>query len=146
MQRYQVIAIYAIVASAILATSMLAVIMIQRGTRSTGSIEGQGLRVYLDPECTNAVSSLDFGLLEPGSSKNFTFYLKYEGDSDFNLGMSSENWNPGTAADYMTLAWNREGQQIRPDEVLGCVVTLSVLEDVQGVSSFTLDIIISGIG
>ncbi len=145
MQRSQVIAIYALVGSVLLVTSMLAVLMLQWGTRGTGSVEGEGLSVYWDRECTNAVSSLDFGWLEPGSSKNFTLYLKCEENSDFSLIMSSENWNPSTATDYMALAWNREGQQIGPDEVLDCVVTLSVFEEVQGVGAFTLDIIISGI-
>ncbi len=60
--------------------------------------------------------------------------------------MASENWNPASATDYMTLTWNREGQQISPDEVVGFVITLSVSENVQGISSFSFDTIISGTG
>lgn len=146
MQRSQVTAIYVLVGSVLLVTSILAVLTVQWRMHGTGSVKGAGLGVYWDPECTDAASSLDFGLLELGFSKNFTLYLKNEGNIDLNLSMTSENWNPATAMDYMNLTWNREGQQIGPDELIGCVLTLSVLEDVQGVSSFTLDIIISGIG
>lgn len=146
MQRSQVIAIYVLVGSVLLVTSILAVLTIQWRMRGTGSVKGVELGVYWDSECTDATSSLDFGLLAPGSSRNFSLYLRNKGDLDLNLSMTSENWDPANAANYITLTWNREGQQISPDGVIGCVVTLSVLEDVEGISSFGLDIIISGIG
>jgi len=144
MQKSQVIAIYALVVSVLLVSSVIAVLTIQWSMLGTGSIKGVGLGVYWDLQCTNATSSLEFGLLAPGSSKNFDLYLRNEGDSDINLSMTSENWDPANATDYLTLTWNREGQQISPDEVLGFVITLSVSESIQGISSFSLDIIISG--
>jgi len=145
MQKSQVIAIYALVVSVLLVASVFAVLTIQWSMRGTGSIKGVGLGVYWDPECTNATSSLEFGLLAPGSSKIFDLYLRNEGDLDLTLNMTAENWDPAEATNYMTLTWNREGQQVSPDEVIGFVITLSVSEDIQGISSFSLDIIISGI-
>jgi len=145
MQKSQVIAIYVLVVSVLLVASVFAVLTIQWSMRGTGSIKGVGLGVYWDPECTNATSSLEFGLLASGSSKNFDLYLRNEGDLDLNLNMTSENWDPAEATDYLTLTWNREGQQISPDGVMGCVITLSVSEDIEGIGSFSLDIIISGI-
>ncbi len=144
IQRSQVIAIFTLAASVLLIASVFAMLTIQWSIRGIGSIKGIGLGVYWDPECTNATSFLEFGLLAPGSSKNFALYLRNEGDLDLNLSMTSENWDPANATDYLTLTWNREGQQISPDEVIGCVITLSVSEDSQGISSFSLDIIISG--
>lgn len=144
MERSQVLTIYALAASGLLVTGILAVLTAQWYMRGTGSIRGVGLGVYWDPECTNATSSLEFGLLTPGSSKDFDLYLRNEGDLDLNLSMTSENWDPSNATDYLTLTWNREGQQISPDEVIACVITLSVSEDIQGISSFSLDIIVSG--
>lgn len=145
MQRSQVIAIYAVVASVLLVTAILAVLTVQWSMQGTGSIRGVGLGVYWDPECTNATSSLDFGLLTPGSSRDFDLYLRNEGDLDLNLSMTSENWDSANATDYLTLTWDREGQQIIPDEVIACVITLYVSEDIEGISSFSLDIIVSGI-
>ncbi len=146
MHKIQVIAVYALVASVFLTTITFALLTTQRTIHSTGSIKGVGLGVYWDSQCTNATSSLDFGQLEPGSSKNIPLYLKNEGNSALTLNMTSENWDPANAIDYMTLTWNREGQQISPDEVIGFVITLSVSGNVQGISSFSLDIIISGTG
>jgi len=145
MPRPQALAIYTLVAS-VLVVSAFALVITQVPIQGTGSIKGLGLGAYWDPQCTNATSSFDFGALEPGSSKDFALYLRNEGNSALTLSMTSENWNPVNAADYMALTWNREGQQINPDEVVECVITLSVSENIQGVSSFSLDIIISGIG
>jgi hypothetical protein len=145
MNKSQTIPILVLVASALVA-STLALLTIQWNMRGTGSIKGVGLGVYWDPQCTNAASSLEFGELEPGSSKNFALYIRNEGTTVLTLNMTSENWDPANAADYLILTWNREAQQIDPDEVVGCVITLSVSQNIQGISSFSMDIIISGTG
>lgn len=145
MNKSQTIAILVLVAS-VLVASTLALLTIQWSMRGTGSIKGVGLGVYWDPQCTDATSSLEFGQLEPGSSKNFALYIRNEGNTLLTLNIVSENWDPANAADYMTLTWNREGQQIDPDEIIGCTITLSVSPNIQGISSFSLDIIISGTG
>ncbi|MFX0080047.1 MAG: hypothetical protein ACFE8O_12495 [Candidatus Hermodarchaeota archaeon] len=145
MNKSQTIAILVLVAS-VLVASTLALLTIQWSMRGTGSIKGVGLGVYWDPQCTDATSSLEFGQLEPGSSKNFALYIRNEGNTLLTLNIVSENWDPANAADYMTLTWNREGQQIDPDEIMGCTITLSVSPNIQGISSFSLDIIISGTG
>ena len=146
MQKTQALAIYALVASVLAVSAITALLTTQRTIHGTGSIKGVELGVYWDLPCTNATSSLDFGLLEPGSSKNFTLYLRNEGNSALTLNMTSENWNPANATDYMTLTWNREGQQISPDEVIDFVITLSVSEYTTGIDTFSLDITISGTG
>ena len=145
MQRSQILVIFVLVAS-VLVASTFALLTIQKNIQGTGSIKGVGLGAYWDQQCTNATSSIAFGLLEPASSKSFTLYLRNEGNLALTLSMTSENWNPANAADYMTVTWNREGQQINPHKVIDCVITLSVSEGIQGISSFSLDIIISGIG
>ncbi len=146
MHKSQALAIYALAASVLLVSAVTGLLTTQKTIQGSGSIKGVGLGVYWDLECTNATSSLDLGQLEPGSSKNFTLYLKNEGNSALTLSMTSENWSPTNAADYMTLTWNREGQQISPDEVKEIVITLSVSEDITGIYSFSLDIVISGTG
>lgn len=146
MHKSQALAIYSLVASVLAVSAVMALLTTQKTIQGTGSIKAIGLGVYWDLQCTNATSSLDFGQLEPGSSKNFNLYLKNEGNSALTLNMTSENWDPSNATDYMTLIWNREGQRISPDEVIEFVITLSVSENVQGISSFSLDIIISGTG
>jgi len=146
MKKSHVIAIYVLVASVLLVVSVLALLVIQWTMQGTGSIKGVGLGVYWDPQCTNSTTLLKFGRLEPGSSKSFSLYLRNEGNSAITLNMTTENWNPTNAKDYMTFTWNREGQQVSPNEVIIFTIMLSVSSDAQGISSFSLDITISGTG
>ena len=145
MQRSQVLGISVLVAS-VLVASTFALLTIQKNIRGTGSVKGVGLGVYWDSQCKNATSSIDFGLLEPGSYKDFTLYLKNEGNIVLTLNMPSKNWNPVEAANYLSLTWNREGQQVSPGQVISFVIRLSVSSNIQGISSFSLDITISGTG
>jgi hypothetical protein len=117
MQRSQILVIYVLVAS-VLVASTFALLTIQKNIHGSGSIKGVGLGVYWDLQCKNATSSIDFGMLEAGSHKDFTLYLKNEGNTDLILNMTSKNWDPTETANYMSLTWNREGQQISPDQVI----------------------------
>jgi len=146
VNRFQTLAVYAVIATALAATSVTALLTAQKTISGTGSIQTVGVGVYWDQKCTNATSSLNFGLMAPGSSKNFTLYLKNTGNSILTLSMTTKNWNPTNASNYMTLSWNREGQQINPNQVIAFVITLSVATNVQGISSFSFDTIISGTG
>jgi len=146
MQKTQALAVYALIASVVAATSVMALLTTQKTLSGTGTIKAVGIGVYWDLPCTNATSSLNFGLLEPGGSKNFTLYLKNNGNSPLTLSMTTQNWNPSTASSFMTLTWNREGQQISPNQVIQFVITLSVSPSVTGISSFSFDIIITGTG
>lgn len=111
---------------------------------SSGSIKGVGLGVYSDRWCRYTLSTLDFGELEPGSSKSSTLYLKNIGNSELTLSMTSENWNPGNTPDYMILSWNRDGHPIDPGDIVSCEITLSVSNNIQGIDSFSLDIVLAG--
>lgn len=144
MQKSHVTTIYIAVASLLICASVLAVLTIQWSMSGSGSVKGVGIGVYWNPECTNPTTSIEFGELEPGASKNFNLYLRNEGTSALNMSMSATNWNPANAADVMTLTWNREGQEVNPDQVVDLVITLSVSSDIQDISNFSMDIIISG--
>lgn len=146
MQKSQALAVSAIIASLLAATSVMALLTSQKTIGGTGSIKSVGLGVYWDQQATNATTSLNFGQLEPGSSKNFTLYMKNLGNSALTLSMTTKNWSPTGASNYMTLTWTREGQNINPTQIIAFVITLSVSASVQGISSFSMDIIITGTG
>jgi archaellum component FlaG (FlaF/FlaG flagellin family) len=145
VKKAQGIVIYALVASVLL-VSAVAALLAEKTIHGGGSIKAVGLEVYWDPACTNVTSTLDFGQMEPGSTTEFTLYLRNEGNSALTLQLTTENWTPVTAPDYLTLTWNREGQQITPTQVLDAVITLSAADNVEGIASFSLDIVISGTG
>jgi len=145
MQRSQILLIYVLVAS-VLVASTFAVITIQKDIPGAGSIKGVGLGIYWDPQCRNETSSIDFGLLEAGYQQDFTLYLENQGNTDLTLSMTTKNWNPIGASDYISLTWNREGQEISAEQVMSFVLRISVSSNIEDVSSFSLDITIYGTG
>jgi len=60
--------------------------------------------------------------------------------------MTTQNWNPSAASSYMTLTWNRQGQQINPGQVYQLAIMLSVSSSITGITTFSFGIIITGTG
>jgi len=102
--------------------------------------------VYEDPECSSRVPSVDWGVLEPGSTKNVIVYIRNEGTTAITLSLNATNWNPPNASDYMTLDWDYAGQVINPGEVVQVTLTLSVSPSIEGITSFIFDIVVTGSG
>ena len=146
MHTSKVLGVLALAALALSVAGAFAILRTQKTLGGMGTIKSIGVNVYWDQQCTNVTDSLNFGEMEPDSSKNFTLHLRNEGNIPLTLSMTSENWNPSNATSYMLLTWNREGEQVSPDEVLEFVVALSVFQNVTGINSFSLDIVIAGIG
>ena len=100
--------------------------------------------IYWDSNCTNKVSSINWGMVELGSSKNVTVYVKNTENVALTLSLSAENWNPANASKYMSLSWDYNGQPINPNTVIRITLTLTVFANVTGITDFSFDIIITG--
>ncbi|MEM3760153.1 MAG: hypothetical protein QXZ02_03460 [Candidatus Bathyarchaeia archaeon] len=114
--------------------------------RNIGAVKAIGVGVYWDATCSQAVSAIDWGILEPNASKNVTVYVRNEGNSAITLSLQTANWNPLNASDYVFLSWDYGGQAIAANSVIPVVLTLSISPNIQGVKSFSFDIIISASG
>ena len=108
-----------------------------------GTVKAVGVGVFWDSNCTNTVSFIDWGMVEPGSKNNVTIYVRNEGNVAASISLATENWNPSNASDYLTLSWNYDGRQLNPLEVVQVTLTLNISSSVHGIESFSFDIIIS---
>jgi hypothetical protein len=113
---------------------------------NAGAVKAIGVGVYWNPDGTNPVNSIDWGILEPGSSTNRTCYIQNEGNSASTLSMNAANWNPSNASDYISLSWDYGGQLVNPDELIQVTFTLSISDTIEGITSFSFDITIMGSG
>jgi hypothetical protein len=113
---------------------------------SIGTVKALGVGVYWDNGCSQAVSSIDWGLADPGSVKNVTIYIRNEGTAPITLSLQTSNWNPPNAANYISLSWNYNGQAINANQVIAVTPSLSVSPNIQGITSFSFDITISAVG
>lgn len=143
MQRIALATVLAITFICIVAT-VLGALVARRIISSVGNVKAVGVGVYSDSNCTVPISHIDWGFLEPGSSKQFTIYVKNEGNVPVRLSMETNNWNPQSASNYLTLSWNRQDQVLGPGDSVSADLTLSVSPEVSGFTSFSFDIIIVG--
>ena len=134
------IAVTVFILGALAATSLVAYQRIS----NAGNVKAVGVGVYWDSSCTSKVTSIDWGSLEPGAQVVKTVYIRNEGTVPVVLNMTTDNWNPASVRDYITLTWNREDYMLSSGSVVSADLTLSVSSGVSGVTSFSFDIIISG--
>ena len=85
-------------------------------------------------------------MVEPGSSTSVTVYIKNTGNSPVTLTLDTENWNPSSASNYMSLSWDYNGQSIDAGGVVQVELTLTVYSNVTGITDFNFDIVITGSG
>jgi hypothetical protein len=112
---------------------------------ATGNVKAMGLGVYSDQAGTIALSSIDWGLLDPGSAKTATCYLKSLSNVNSSLALSAGNWVPLSAGNYISISLNRESYHIKPGEIISAALTLQVNSSIQGVSSFSFDVIFTAV-
>ena len=124
----------------------LSLLQTSRTISNAGSVKGIGVGIYWDSACTNRTSSINWGLLEPGSDKTVTVYVRNEGNTVVTLSKVAQNWNPSTASSYMTLNWNYAGQTLSVNQLLQVKLTLVVSPSVSGITNFSFDITITATG
>jgi len=107
---------------------------------SVGTFKAIGIGVYWDAGLTRRVNALDWNLLVPGSQKSFKVYIYNEGALPLTLSMSTSDWNPTTASNYMTLTWSYTGQKINAGATVPVTLTLTVSGSIIGINNFNFDI------
>ncbi len=117
---------------------------VNRTLPSSGNIAAINVGLYLDYACTQNVESVDWGDIAPGESVDRIIYLKNTGTTQIALSMTANNWNPSFANGPITLTWNREGTLLDPGEVTSAALTLDTSEDIAGITTFSVSILIIG--
>ncbi len=113
---------------------------------STGSITtSANIGVYSDSACTTPMTSIDWGTTSPGSSITRTIYVKNTGSGvSLTLSMTTSNWNPVSANGPITISWNKEGTVLTPGQSTAAVITLSVSSSITGITTFGVQILVTG--
>lgn len=109
-----------------------------------GTVRTIGVGVYWNQACTNQTTSIPWGTLDPGSNKSITCYIKNEGNNQVTLSMSTSNWNPANAGQYLTLTWNLQSATLNAGQVRTATFTLAVSASITGITSFSFDITVVG--
>ena len=106
----------------------------------------QNLGVYWDGYCTSteAVNTIDWGILMPGQVREVVVYVRNQGNDTFVLVLMPLNWNPENASQYLSLVLNCEDTKIEVGQVAAVTLRLSVSPSITGVYDFGFDIVLEG--
>ncbi len=126
--------------------NVFSLVQTNRTVTSIGSVKGIGVGIYWDSSCTNPVSSINWGVIEPGSNRTVTIYIRNEGNTAVTLSRTTQNWNPTTSSNYMTLNWTYSGQTLSVNQVLLIRLMLVVSSNISGITNFSFDITITASG
>ena len=113
---------------------------------NTATLKLVDIGVFTNANLTTPVTSINWGMLEPGQAENYSAYLLSESNVPITLSMHTANWNPSNASNYLTPTWNYKAQTIQPHASLPITFTLAVNASIQGIPQFSFDIWIIGSG
>lgn len=102
------------------------------------------VEIYSDAEATTALTGLQWGSLSPGGTVNRTIYVKNTGNTAETLNMTATEWTPTEASSVLTLTWDKEGSSLAPGAVVAATISLHVASNPGSVTSFSMNIVISG--
>ena len=118
----------------------------QKSIPSTGMVLAVNVGVFSDAACTLNLTSIDWGSVYPGGAVPQTIYVKNTGNSPMTLSMTTTSWNPAIAAGQINVAWDKENVVLNAGQSTSATLTLSVSQNVSGVTSFSMNIIVAGSG
>ena len=143
MQKATIVAVLALAVVATL-VGALATLTVTQTFSNTGTVNAIGVGVYSDAACTNVLSSVSWGTMNPGDTPTQTIYVLNNGTIPVTLTMTYGSWSPSSAGSYITLTWNQQNTQLAVGAVATAVLTLNVSSATSGVTSFNFDITITG--
>jgi len=144
-QKINLAVVLAIALTGIIVSALAAgLLMAYQSVPNYGKVKAVNIGVFWDQACTQNVTVIDWGFLKPGAVADFKIYIKNEGNTPISLNITTQNWSPASAKDYLMLSWNCEGQVLNATESVEAVLTLSVSTEV-AISEFAFDIVVTGI-
>jgi len=126
--------------------STIAVMQWTQRIPSSATVKAVGVGIYKDINFTVSVTQIDWGIVEPGQSKNLSAYIVNRSNVPIILTMTIENWNPANASNFITLTWNYDGSQIAVDGYVFVTFVLSVNQTISGIEAFSFTIVVVGSG
>jgi hypothetical protein len=103
---------------------------------ATGSIG-----IYWDAGCTKTVSSIDWGVLSPGQTKEVVVYARNEGNQPVLLTIAPMNYSPANASEFLNFTWTCVDAGVVPGKAVQVTQSLYVSPNAVGISAFGFDIV-----
>jgi hypothetical protein len=102
----------------------------------------QNIEVYWDNKCTDKVYSIDWGTLAPGQIKKTVIYVRNEGSAPILLNMSTTNYNPANASNYINFAWSCSDNMLEANQSIQIIQSLQISPKIKSIYSFSFNVIL----
>jgi len=109
-----------------------------------GTINTVGVEAYSDSACTQPVTALNVGNVDPGSTVTQTVYIKNSGSIPVRLSMAVSGWIPTGSSSYLSLSWNRPNYLLNAGASVSATLTLTVAADTGSLTTFSCTVTITG--
>jgi hypothetical protein len=145
LKRTPSLAVIALVITALALTlTTAAVLSTNQTVPLNGTINAVNLGVYSDSACTQAVTALNVGTLNPGGTGTQTVYVKNTGNIPETLTMTANDWAPSSASSSLTLTWNRQNTILNAGQSIQATLTLTVAANTGSLTTFSCDVTLTG--
>lgn len=111
---------------------------------SEGTVATIGIEAYTDPAKTTFLTYVDWGVFYPNMTKTHNMYLYNNGSIPVTLTMTTDEWNPTIANQFLHVTWNATGYLLQAQHGVPIQFAIFVLPNVTGVDSFSFTTIITG--
>ena len=130
----------------VLTSTTMAALSVNKSIGSSGGVNvSAGLNIYSDSACTIPITTINWGNISAGGSNSQTVYVKNTGSGvSLTLNMTTSNWTPSNANNYITITWNQETTRLQPAQSVAATITLNVSSSIIDINSFNVQISITG--
>jgi len=112
---------------------------------SSGLISYGGIDLFSDASLSAEISSINWGVLEPGDSSEVSIYVLNKNEDPIFLGMLPEKWDPPAAQQFLDLSWNYSGAALGSNEFTEIILTLTVSGEISVIKAFSFDVSVGSI-
>lgn len=142
------VAVFAACVVGMLLGSAITFAVLQGGVSfpTAGTISAVNVGVFADAGCTQNLTSVSWGLVNPGDSVSRVIYVKNGGNVPLTLTLAASGWSPVGAAGQIGVSWDRQGFVLAAGQSTEATLTLSVSPTITGVTDFSVDVTITGSG
>ena len=126
-------------------TIISGVIISSQAISSGGTITSMNVEIFNNNDCTQLCNNINWGTLTPGDSITQTIYIKNSGNKPITVFMTTENWSPINASTYLNLNWDKENTNLNAGQITLASLTLTSELDINSLTDFDFDIIITGV-
>lgn len=130
----------------ILTVSTAGLVTTTQSVPTSGSITAistVGVAVYSDAACTQPLTSVTWGNINPSSQTTRTIYVKNTGNVPETLSMNTNGWSPANSNSYLSCTWSPLVTTIAAGASTSATLTLAASSNA-AITGFNFNVVITG--